>query len=91
MSAIADVIAPGCLLLCNESFAATNPREGCEIARQVVRALVMSCILVFRHAPAHHRRTGFRFIRRPLRSSCGRSERSSGSAYSEWLSGIRCP
>ena len=40
MSAIADVIAPGCLLLCNESFAATNEREGSEIARQVVRALV---------------------------------------------------
>ena len=31
---------PSCLLLCNESFAATNEREGSEIARQVVRALV---------------------------------------------------
>jgi DNA mismatch repair ATPase MutS len=40
MSALADAIAPNCVLLCNESFAATNEREGAEIARQVVRALV---------------------------------------------------
>ncbi len=39
MSAIVDAIAPDCVLLCNESFAATNEREGAEIARQVVRAL----------------------------------------------------
>lgn len=30
----------GTLLLCNESFAATNEREGAEIARQIVTALV---------------------------------------------------
>jgi MutS domain V len=40
MSEIADRITPGCVLLCNESFAATNEREGSEIARQVVRALL---------------------------------------------------
>lgn len=39
MSLIADSITPGCLLLCNESFAATNEREGSEIARQVIRGL----------------------------------------------------
>jgi hypothetical protein len=39
MSVIAGQIAPGCLLLCNESFASTNEREGSEIARQVIRAL----------------------------------------------------
>jgi MutS domain V len=47
MSAIAGVITPGCLLLCNESFAATNEREGSEIARQVVRALVEAGVRVF--------------------------------------------
>ena len=47
MSAIADAIAPGCVLLCNESFAATNEREGAEIARQVVRALMERGIRVF--------------------------------------------
>ncbi|MGH2874825.1 MAG: MutS-related protein, partial [Solirubrobacteraceae bacterium] len=39
MSAIADRIAPHSMLLCNESFASTNEREGSEIARQVVRAM----------------------------------------------------
>ena len=40
MSEIADRIAPKCILLCNESFAATNEREGSQIARQVVQALL---------------------------------------------------
>ncbi|MGO9957352.1 MAG: MutS-related protein [Solirubrobacteraceae bacterium] len=40
MSEIADLIGPNCLLLCNESFAATNEREGSAIARQVIGALV---------------------------------------------------
>jgi DNA mismatch repair ATPase MutS len=39
MSDIADHITPNCMLLCNESLAATNEREGSEIARQVVHAL----------------------------------------------------
>ena len=46
MSQIADRIAPTCVLLCNESFAATNEREGSEIARQVVRALLAEGIKV---------------------------------------------
>jgi DNA mismatch repair ATPase MutS len=40
MSEIADHLAPNCILLCNESFAATNEREGSEIARQIVHALL---------------------------------------------------
>jgi hypothetical protein len=40
MSEIADRITPGSMLLCSESFASTNEREGSEIARQVVRALL---------------------------------------------------
>ena len=46
MSEIADLIAPGSLLLCNESFAATNEREGSEIARQVVRAMIEAGVKV---------------------------------------------
>jgi MutS domain V len=46
MSAIADAIRPGCVLLCNESFASTNEREGSEIARQVVSALLEKGIRV---------------------------------------------
>jgi hypothetical protein len=46
MSEIADAIGPGCLLLCNESFSATNEREGSEIARQAVRALLEGGVTV---------------------------------------------
>ncbi|HXF97607.1 MAG TPA: hypothetical protein VNJ46_03225 [Gaiellaceae bacterium] len=47
MSEIADRITPRSLLLCNESFASTNEREGSEIARQVVRAMLEKQIRVF--------------------------------------------
>lgn len=47
MSVIADLIAPNCLLLCNESFASTNEREGSEIARQVVSAFLECGVKVF--------------------------------------------
>lgn len=40
MSEIVDRIRPGSLLLLNESFAATNEREGSEVARQISQALV---------------------------------------------------
>jgi DNA mismatch repair ATPase MutS len=46
MSDIADLVTPNCILLCNESFAATNEREGSEIARQVVRALIEAGVKV---------------------------------------------
>jgi DNA mismatch repair ATPase MutS len=46
MSTIVDVIRPNSLLLCNESFASTNEREGSEIARQVVRALLEAGVKV---------------------------------------------
>ena len=40
MDQIISRIVPGSLLLFNESFAATNEREGSEIARQIVNALL---------------------------------------------------
>jgi ADP-ribose pyrophosphatase YjhB (NUDIX family) len=40
MSGIADQIKPNALLLCNEAFASTNEREGSEIARQIIRAML---------------------------------------------------
>ena len=46
MSAIAERLRPGSLLLSNESFASTNEREGSEIARQVLAALTESGIKV---------------------------------------------
>jgi hypothetical protein len=46
MSELVDEIRPGALLLCNESFASTNEREGSEIARQVVHAMLDSRVRV---------------------------------------------
>lgn len=47
MSAIANDIRRGAMVLFNESFAATNEQEGSEIARQIVSALLESDITVF--------------------------------------------
>ncbi|NLI90925.1 MAG: DNA mismatch repair protein MutS [Peptococcaceae bacterium] len=47
MNAIADKITANSLLLFNESFAATNEREGAEIARQITCALVERAIKVY--------------------------------------------
>ena len=47
MSQIADRVAPGGIVLFNESFAATNEREGAQIARQIIRALAESGVRVF--------------------------------------------
>lgn len=46
MSEIAEFIGTTSLLLCNESFACTNEREGSQIARDVVRAMVESGVKV---------------------------------------------
>lgn len=46
MRAIAEAITQGSILLCNESFASTNEREGSEIARQVLRALLEAGVKV---------------------------------------------
>jgi DNA mismatch repair ATPase MutS len=46
MSAIIDHLTPDSIVLFNESFSSTNEREGSEIARQVVRALVEKGIKV---------------------------------------------
>jgi DNA mismatch repair ATPase MutS len=47
MSDIVDNLMPDCMLLFSESFAATNDREGSEIARQIVCALLEKRIKVF--------------------------------------------
>jgi DNA mismatch repair ATPase MutS len=70
MSHIVDRLTPGSLVLFNESFAATNEREGAEVARQIVGALRESRIKVFfvthMYELAHHfydrRRDGAVFL-----------------------------
>jgi len=39
MSRVVDLVTPGALVLCNESFAATDEREAAAIAAEVLRAL----------------------------------------------------
>jgi DNA mismatch repair ATPase MutS len=46
MSTIVDQMRPDSLVLLNESFASTNEREGSEIGRQIVRALLESGVKV---------------------------------------------
>ena len=46
MSELVDWVTPDSILLCNESFASTNEREGSEIARQIVRAMLARQIKV---------------------------------------------
>jgi hypothetical protein len=47
MSRVVDALVPHSLVLFNESFAATNEREGSEIARQIVHALLESPVKIF--------------------------------------------
>jgi DNA mismatch repair ATPase MutS len=47
MSAIVDKVTPNSILLLNESFASTNEKEGSEVARQVLSALLDAGIKIF--------------------------------------------
>ena len=47
MDAIADHLMPNAMVLFNESFAATNEREGSEIVRQIVSALTDQGVKAF--------------------------------------------
>jgi hypothetical protein len=47
MNSIADRMRRGAMVLFNESFAATNEREGAEVARQIVSALLENDVTVF--------------------------------------------
>jgi len=47
MSNIVDHITSTSMLLFNESFAATNEREGSEIAKQITCALLENCVKIF--------------------------------------------
>jgi DNA mismatch repair ATPase MutS len=47
MSEIVDHLAPNSLILFNESFSATNEREGSELAKQIVSALLEKRVQIF--------------------------------------------
>jgi DNA mismatch repair ATPase MutS len=67
MSQIAEHLAPGAMLLCNESFAATNEREGSEIAGQIVLAMLHKRVKVF-------------FVTHPYEFAHGLFEKEMGAA-----------
>jgi hypothetical protein len=59
MSDIVDHIGPNSIILFNESFAATNEREGSEIARQIISALLERDVRVFCVTHMHELANGF--------------------------------
>jgi DNA mismatch repair ATPase MutS len=71
MSQIVDHLSAGSLVLLNESFAATNEREGAEIARQIVTALSEKLVKVifvshlyqFTHGLYKEKTDGILFLR----------------------------
>jgi len=74
MSEIADHIVPNSILLFNESFAATNDREGSDIAGQIVRALLEKGTKVFYVTHLHDFASRF-FDRKGNRTLFLRAER----------------
>jgi len=67
MSEIVDHLAPHSLLLLNESFAATNEREGSEIGRQIISALLEAGVRVL--YVTHMYELARRFYERPPTSA----------------------
>ena len=65
MSDIVDHISPHAMALFNESFAATNEREGSEIARQITTALLERHIKVFYVTHLYELANGFYELRMP--------------------------
>ncbi len=71
MSSLIDLITPRAMLLCNESFACTNEREGSQIALEIVdtlnehqtRVLYVTHMYALTHALAEHRGESAVFLR----------------------------
>jgi len=69
MNVLADNLKSGSLMLFNESFAATNEREGSEICRQITQALIDNDVEVFSvthlytYATAFHDDSNTQFLR----------------------------
>ena len=81
MSEIVDSLIPNSILLFNESFAATNEREGSEIARQIVGALSEKGIKVFYVTHLHDFAHSF-FLKKMEKAIFLRAERKDSGARS---------
>jgi DNA mismatch repair ATPase MutS len=81
MNVIADHITSASMILFNESFAATNEREGSEIARQIINALIEKKIRVFfvthlfdfAHSFYDKKQTNYLFLRAERQSDTKRT------------------
>jgi len=62
------------MLLCNESFASTNEREGSQIAGQIVEALLDSGLKILFVTHLYHLARGF-YVQRSERAAFLRAER----------------
>jgi hypothetical protein len=77
MSDIVDMLTPDSMVLFNESFAATNEREGSEIARQIVDALLDRHVKVF--FVTHHYELARGYYDRKMQNALFlRADRTSG-------------
>jgi len=91
LSEIVDHLTPNALLLLNESFAATNEREGSEIARQVIAALLEKGMKVYFVTHLHSFARGC-FERPPAPALFLRAERrEDGSRTFRLLEGAPLP
>lgn len=71
MSRLAEQVSPNAMMLFNESFASTNEREGSEVSRQIVEALLDCGVRVFfvthmydfAHSFVDHPRVDAHFLR----------------------------
>jgi DNA mismatch repair ATPase MutS len=71
------MLTPDSMVLFNESFAATNEREGSEIARQIVDALLDRCVKVF--FVTHHYELARGYYDRKMQNALFlRADRTSG-------------
>ena len=77
MSDIVDNLAPNAMVLFNESFAATNEREGSQIARQITSALLDMRIKVFYVTHLYELANGF-YESRMENAAFLRAERKAG-------------
>jgi DNA mismatch repair ATPase MutS len=68
MSLMADSLGPNALILFNESFSATNEREGSEIAHQIIRALLENRVRIF--FVTHFHELARRFWEKHLPATC---------------------
>lgn len=91
MSEIVNHVRPHALILFNESFAATNEREGSEIARQVVNALLERNIKVFFVTHQYELAHGYHAQNSPRHLFLRAGRQSDGSRTFKLREGIPLP